>query len=110
MMFMFMAVIMLVGFRRSSILVLWMIMTTIFRIPLWHIVMVKVEEALHKKHGQKTAQQPGDHAINRMELVIRIGQEMQQGDTEHEARHETNRDLQARMRRPDDQKKPAARQ
>ena len=43
-----------------------------------------------------------------MQLFGGIRQEMQQGNAQHEAGHQADGDLQARMSGPDDQQQPAA--
>jgi len=83
---------------------------TVVGIPFWQIMVVKVEEALHEKHGQESPEHPGHRAVERLEFFGGMGQEMQQGDAKHETRHEAGGHLQADMGQPHQQWQPPARQ
>ena len=70
-------------------------MAAIFRITFGRVVVVEVKKTLQKKHRKKPAQHPRDGAVKRMQLLRRIRQEMQQGDSKHETGDKTDGDLQA---------------
>ena len=60
---------------------------------LGHVVMMEVQVALHKKHGQKAAQQPTHGQLGRMKLFPRVGRQMQHRHAKHQAGNETCRHL-----------------
>lgn len=77
-----------------TVIVFMFIMTAIFGIALWQIVMMKMKEPLKKKHRQKTAEHPFHGAIQRMQMVLGIRQEMEDGNSEHQTSDEADGHLQ----------------
>ncbi len=72
-----------------------------------HIMMVKVEESLRKKHDQKASQQPHRDTVDGMKLMPRMRQHMQQPNPEHQPRNEADRHLQPCMGQSRRQRQPA---
>ena len=54
-----------------------------------HVMMVKVKEALEKKHRQKTSHQPDHGTVNGTQLLPGVWEQVQQAYTQHQTRHET---------------------
>jgi len=50
---------------------------------------------------RESPQHPGDGAVERSQVLGGVGQKMQQGNAEHQARHEADGNLQAGMGEPD---------
>jgi len=80
------------------------------RTALSHIVVVKRQKPLEKEHDQKPAEQPGGAAIHRMQGVLGVREQTQDGESEHQAGHKTDRHLQPGVREPDKRREQPARQ
>ncbi len=105
------------GFVRQRVRVLvvavvvrMIVFAAIFWIAFGQIVVMKMKEALDKKHRQKTAEHPFSRLVERMQLLIGVRQKMEQGDAEHQSGDEADGNLQPRVGEMDEQQKPAARQ
>src|SRR3954471_2758861 len=81
--FMFMIVVVVVLVMMMLLRVF--LMAAIFRVAFGQIVVMKMKEPLQEKHREKSTQHPGDGPVKRAQLLISIRQEMQQGNSEHEA-------------------------
>ena len=84
------------------------VVTTILRIPLGEVVMMEVGKPLQEEHRQETAQRPRHRAIERPQLLRRIGDEMQHRDAEHQAGDEADGQLQPGVREADHEREPAS--
>jgi hypothetical protein len=85
-------------------------LAAIFRVTFGKVVMMEMEKTLQEKHRQKTAQHPAHGPVQRLQMLVGIGQEMEQGDAEHEPGDKADGDLQAGMRQSDKKGQPTARQ
>ena len=95
-MFMAMFVVVPMSVCRTVFRVHRVVVATILRVAFGHVMVVEMEEALNKKHGQEATQQPAHHAIDGMQLLIGIGHKMQEGNSQHQPSNKTDGDLQAR--------------
>ena len=84
------------------------IVAAIFRIAFGQIMMMKMKKALQEKHRKKTSEHPRNGAVERSQIFFGVGQEMEQGDAEHQARNEADGDLQAGVGEFDEQGQPTA--
>ena len=94
----------------AVIMMMFMFVAAIFRIAFRQIVVMKMKKPLQKKHGEEPAQHPVHRASQRMQLLRRVRQKMQQGDAEHEARDKADGHLQTGVGQVDEERQPAARQ
>ena len=86
------------------------LVAAIFRIAFRQVVMMEMKKALQEKHRQKAAQHPADSFIQEFQVLVRVGQKMEQGNTEHQAGNEADRDLQPGVGQPEENGQPTARQ
>ena len=73
------------------------------------VVMMKVKEPLQKKHEQETGQGPTHGAVDRVQSLEAVRQQVQQADSQHDAGNEADRELHAAVRQPHQKRHPAAR-
>lgn len=81
-----------------------------FRSFLRDIMVMKMEEPLDEEHDEKPGQHPAGDAIDGLQFVPGMGEQMKDANPQHEPGDEADRDLETGMGETNDEWDPASRQ
>src|SRR5215510_7006885 len=82
----------------------------IFGRLLWDVVVMEMKESLDQKHREEPDQQPTRSAVDRVQLMPGMREQMQDSNPQHQPGDEARRHLHSGVSQPDEQRYPPASQ